>query len=745
METIIKILKYLFELRIEIINLLLLFMIGFCICSILTSKKLRVFIGFLWSVFLSLQLISLYFVNTFIGYQFYVHFNVRDITAMLGVYNLQIIVLSFIFFTIFFLFYDSKKLIRFFIRKTLRFKKIHAAVSFKFIFIFISVLSLYFMSSKGGIIHTSAELISMLTVKEQEIHTTLNKLGITAYTFPKDLEVKKGKNIIVLSLESLERGYLEGSLSHLTPNLNALKKKWNYYPMEQNSGSGWTSGSLYTYLTGFPAHFGIHGNDIFQKAYHSNITGISHIFQKAGYKMTYISSSDAEFSGTQELLHTFQIKRVIDQSFLGEKFRDKDLFEEAKKQIRHHTSINEPYVLFLATVDTHFPNGIYDERMEKYISPKATDLQFMVASLDYMIEDFINYLEQENLLSDTVIYIFPDHLKMGSPVIFDDHSKRGLYILTNADGKSLTKTDNLYQMDLPNIILDGANISHNASFLADYISGNKSLFIKDHIQELTALNIAGIKRFHASQFTPLKISKNYEYYKKDTTRYIAHAGGKIGNYTYTNALEALNSSYQNGLRLFELDIIKTKDQKFVAAHDWDHWAEITNYKGSLPVTESEFLKHPLRGKYTPMNMERINKWFLEHPDAILVTDKINTPKEFSEQFTDKKRLMMELFSWEAVKEGIAAGIKPVVSQSVLENLGSGAVEKLKKNNIRHIAVSRTFIAGNMDVLKRLKAHNIKVYAYHLNFSPGKDEKYVTKYEMDAIYGVYADTWSFNEP
>ncbi|MFY0603354.1 MAG: sulfatase-like hydrolase/transferase [Flavobacteriaceae bacterium] len=601
------------------------------------------------------------------------------------------------------------------------------------------------MNVEKGIISTSSELISMLNVKEQDLSSAFQNLNIKNYVLPKDLKVEKGKNIIILSLESLEKGYLDGKLSHLTPNLNALKKEWNYYEMKQNSGSEWTSGSLYTYLTGMPAYFGVHGNDIFQKAYHSNITGIPHVLKKVNYNMTYISSSNAEFSGTQELLHTFQINKIIDQSFLGKSFRDKDVFDEAKKEILNYTSKEEPFALFISTVDTHFPNGIYDKRMEKYISPKSTDLEFMVASLDYMIGSFINYLKEKNVLSNTVIYIFPDHLKMGAPIIFNDHNERSLYIITNANRSSLKNTDSLYQVDLPKIILDGAEIKHNARFLADFIIGDKNQFIKNNSEEITALNTVGIQRFNSSQHTPLKVSENYESYTQDTLRFIAHAGGKIGNYTYTNSLEALNNSYKNGIRLFELDIIKTKDGKFVAAHDWDHWAEITNYKGAIPVTSETFLKQSIRGKYTPMDINLINQWFLEHPDAILVTDKVNTPKEFSEQFVDKQRLMMELFTWEAITNGLKENIKAtIVSQNVLEDLGNNAVKKLTKNKITTVAVSRTFISENLTLLKELKKNNINVYVYHLNFSTDKDENYVVKYEMDHVYGIYADTWSFTK-
>ena len=53
--------------------------------------------------------------------------------------------------------------------------------------------------------------------------------------------------------------------------------------------------------------------------------------------------------------------------------------------------------------------------------------------------------------------------------------------------------------------------------------------------------------------------------KSDTTfgpheplRFIAHAGGQIEGMNYTNSLEALNNSYKNGFRLFELILLKPR-------------------------------------------------------------------------------------------------------------------------------------------------------------------------------------------
>ena len=229
--------------------------------------------------------------------------------------------------------------------------------------------------------------------------------------------------------------------------------------------------------------------------------------------------------------------------------------------------------------------------------------------------------------------------------------------------------------------------------------------------------------------------------KSFTDIFIAHAGGAIEDFIYTNSLEALNLSYSKGCKLFELDVIETSDEKLVAAHNWKHYKSITSYSGTVddaPLTEEQFLSLKIQGKFTPMNMETINEWFAGHKDARLVTDKINSPAEMLRKgFLFKDRLIMELFTWEAVEEAIKEGIKPMPSENLIFETPD-IEEKLSDLNIRYIAISRRAIEENKDFLKRIKEKGIKTYVYHVNYDAGKDERYVLENEMDYICGMYAD-------
>ena len=241
--------------------------------------------------------------------------------------------------------------------------------------------------------------------------------------------------------------------------------------------------------------------------------------------------------------------------------------------------------------------------------------------------------------------------------------------------------------------------------------------------------------------------------------FIAHAGGNIDGINYTNCLEALDLSYSKGCKLFELDLMVTSDGKYVAAHDWEHYKKITGYLGIIddkPLTEEEFLSLKIHGKYTPMNMDRINLWFQNHRDAILVTDKTNNPEKIYNDFRFRDRIIMELSLWSAIDKAIELGIKPMANEYLIfaksrkklpvdiepvELKSDDELEQIfKEKGIEYICMGRYCISGRENFLRRLKNNGIKNYVYHLqepiNGQPA--EEYVWNYEMNFCYGMYAN-------
>jgi len=232
---------------------------------------------------------------------------------------------------------------------------------------------------------------------------------------------------------------------------------------------------------------------------------------------------------------------------------------------------------------------------------------------------------------------------------------------------------------------------------------------------------------------------------QDRNRFIAHAGGMIDGEIYTNSLEALNQNYQKGFRLFELDILKTSDRTYVANHSWKDWDSVNNVQNYVP-THEEFMKKKIFHRFTPLDLNNINQWFKQHPDAFLITDKVNNPKDFATQFIDKNRLMMEVFDLTAVDEAHEVGITPMLNWDVFLGKNDDEIlETIQKHHITYLTASRKQIAEHKNIFLKIKDKGVRIYLFHVNYEKYKDEKYVFLHELDYAYGMYADKWEFINP
>jgi hypothetical protein len=224
-------------------------------------------------------------------------------------------------------------------------------------------------------------------------------------------------------------------------------------------------------------------------------------------------------------------------------------------------------------------------------------------------------------------------------------------------------------------------------------------------------------------------------------KYIAHGAGTIDGYRYTNSLEALDLSYAKGFRMFELDLIYTDDGHLVAAHDWDVWRRMTKFDQEC-ITKEIFLEHKLYGQYTPLSMDEINQWFAQHEDAILVTDKMNSPAEMVELFVFSDRLFMELFTFEAIEQAQALGVDFMLSEGLLYDIEGSQLDYLQEHNIEALAVNRDLAIKSeryRNFFLQCKELGIRTYAWGLD--PNEyTEKYVLEHEMQYFYGIYADNW-----
>lgn len=124
----------------------------------------------------------------------------------------------------------------------------------------------------------------------------------------------------------------------------------------------------------------------------------------------------------------------------------------------------------------------------------------------------------------------------------------------------------------------------------------------------------------------------------DLPRYIAHAGGSVYRYMYSNSLEAVRNTLAHGFDFMELDLSVTSDGELVAWHDWQfEWAEAP--------THDEFMARKIYGLFTPIDFPRMDSILMANPQLTLVTDKISDPAVIDRWLGKyKDRMWVECFS-----------------------------------------------------------------------------------------------------
>lgn len=476
------------------LQLLLLALLFVLVLRLTPARWLRAVLAVLFALVLATEAVVFYLSGSFFNYQAYIHTNLEAIQtfgaalikqAALGMALCA--VLAFVLYTL----------------GTARRRLPQRKVIILPLCLLIALLLTPRIAGEGGIVGELHQIYKIKTVGNQSFTAALRALGIDPQDYPTSDQItaEPGKNIIVISIESLEGTYFT-QFPGLLPNLERLAKDWTFYDMLYSPSTAWTAASMYAHQVGMPSYFKESWNDLFQHTSEARLTGLGNVLRAAGYNMKYLLKAK-EVAGTNDILQAYGIEAIDDSNSIGqyEDFFDLDLFHEARLQIERLAQSDSPFALFLSTLNTHFPNGIYDARMKQFIDREDDGMEFAAASVDYLIGDFVQYLQDRGLLENTVIYIFPDHLLMAAgshPYDVFIRAQRSMYMITNAPAEKFGKPSgqSIHPIDLPKMILQGADVRSNAKFLVDFIPTDEDInaYLANNREKLTALNSSALHR-----------------------------------------------------------------------------------------------------------------------------------------------------------------------------------------------------------------------------------------------------------
>ncbi|MFJ8368556.1 LTA synthase family protein [Bacillus cereus] len=228
----------------------------------------------------------------------------------------------------------------------------------------------------------------------------------------------KGKNVIVVTLESLQTFLIGASVNgqEVTPFLNKFINESYYFDnFFHQTGQGKTSDSEFLIDTSlYPlnrgAVFFTHGNN--------DYTATPEILRQQGYFTSVFHANNATFWNRNIMYSTLGYDRyyneldykITPETNLNWGLKDIEYFDQSVDILK---TVNQPFYARFLTLTNHYP-FTYDEDtkfIEPYNSGNGVFDRYIVTAryLDESIKKFIERLKAEGLYDNSIIVLYGDH------------------------------------------------------------------------------------------------------------------------------------------------------------------------------------------------------------------------------------------------------------------------------------------------------------------------------------------------
>ena len=312
----------------------------------------------------------------------------------------------------------------------------------------------------------------------------LNELRLLKQTNDSKIEneytnIYKGKNVIMIHAESIQNTVLNKTFNgkELTPTLNKLVKEGlyfsNYYaPVSQGTSSD-TEFMLHTSL--LPATKGTAFMNYYQNNYITFLDSLSN----AGYTTNSMHGNIGEFWNRKTMYNALGYDNFYDKEdykideTIGLGLSDKSFFKQSVPIIKNH---REGLLFsYLITLTNHTPFSYlehYGEYDLKYHT-KEEDFPYLegtkignyfrsVHYFDSCLKEFINNLDKEGILENSIIVLYGDHENLYPMeeynILYNYDFNTGKIIESSAkEYTKYDKYDDKFEKGIPLVIWDKNN------------------------------------------------------------------------------------------------------------------------------------------------------------------------------------------------------------------------------------------------------------------------------------------------
>lgn len=250
---------------------------------------------------------------------------------------------------------------------------------------------------------------------------------VQRYVAPKIEPVSAPRNLILIYAESLERTFADPIFGDTYAPLAAVASRGlEFTDIRQIENTGWTMAGIVASQCGVPLMpLGILQGSKFDqvKRFLPGVSCLGDVLGPQGYSLSFLGGADLDFAGKRLFLeqHGFSSlwgeRELMDQVPKNYVNRwglyDDSLFEIAREQIRRHQRERRPFVFSVLTLSAHFPNGYPAQSCEAEQGVfDGENFLYSVECSGRLIAQFVETLQREQLLDNTVVVIMSDHLAM---------------------------------------------------------------------------------------------------------------------------------------------------------------------------------------------------------------------------------------------------------------------------------------------------------------------------------------------
>ncbi|WP_342561611.1 LTA synthase family protein [Paenibacillus sp. FSL R7-0345] len=261
------------------------------------------------------------------------------------------------------------------------------------------------------------ELIDSSAITQAVIDQTK---GITATSTPILNGAAKGKNLIIIQMESFQNFLVHLSVDgkEITPNINKLADSSIYFPrFFQQVGQGNTSDAEFIVNTSFYVPPDGPATEIYAP---KELPSLPKLLQEQGYDTATFHTNEVDFWNRGELYRALGFNRYYDKAFFGEDdtifygSSDEILYSKTSAELARMNESSQPFYSHVISMSSHNPFTIPENKYqmklpERYEGTFVGDYIRAQNYADYALGQFIAELKENGVWDDSLVVLYGDH------------------------------------------------------------------------------------------------------------------------------------------------------------------------------------------------------------------------------------------------------------------------------------------------------------------------------------------------